>query len=323
MTSALLEVEQLSVEVSSASGLLRAVDDVSFRLESGQTLGVVGESGCGKSVTALALMGLLPDSARRVAGRVVFGGTELTALGSAAWRQLRGNEMSMVFQEPSLALNPVRRIGQQIADILCRHRGLTRRAAMKRAVELLAELQVSMPTRRAGQFPHELSGGMCQRVMLAMALACRPRLLIADEPTTALDVTTQAQVLASLSRLTREQGTAVILMTHDLGVVAHTCDEVLVLYAGQVVEQAPVRELFGQPKHRYTQALLNARLALDSGSSTALSVFPGGRLDRHVPLTGCRYAPRCAFGDSACRVSRPELQQRGNRRYACLHPANS
>jgi len=319
----LLAVESLSVAFSTDAGVVRAVEEVSFEVRPGQVLGLVGESGCGKSVTGLALMGLLPDNGRIVAGQVRLDGRDLVGLAEPEMRRLRGPGLSMIFQEPMTALNPVYRVGRQIGDVLVRHAGLGRRAAHARAVDLLARVGIPAPQRRAGDYPHELSGGMRQRVMIAMAMACRPRLLIADEPTTALDVTTQAQVLAELATLGRELGTALLLVTHDLGVVAETCDEVVVMYAGRAVERAPATALFDAPRHRYTEGLLAAMPRLRHRRAARLPVIPGSVPPLTALPPGCRFAPRCAHADAVCRARPPKMRAIGASRVACVHPAGT
>ena len=323
MTSPLLEVRNLCVEFSDDHGTVRAVDEVSFSIRPGRTLGIVGESGCGKSVTSLALMGLLPRPAGRIAsGSVRLDGKELTAMGERALRRMRGAELSMIFQEPMTALNPVYTIGSQMIAVLRRHEGLSRRAARARSIEMLERVGIPVPARRIDEYPHELSGGMRQRAMIAMALSCRPRLLIADEPTTALDVTTQAQVLAQIADLQKEMGTAVILVTHDLGVVAETCDEALVMYCGQVVEQAPVGVLFKAPRHRYTEGLIAAIPRIRPRRLTRLPVIPGTVPDLAELPPGCRFAERCGFADETCTQRKPVLETLGPSRVACFHPAD-
>jgi len=317
----LLQVEHLSVEFSTDAGVVRAVDGVSFSVAPGEVLGIVGESGCGKSVTSLALMGLLPGNGRIVDGAVRLAGRDLTRLGSRSLRRLRGREVSMIFQEPMTALNPVYTVGAQIREVLKRHEGLGRGAARSRAIEMLERVGIPSPERRIEDYPHELSGGMRQRVMIAMALACRPRLLIADEPTTALDVTTQAQVLAEIADLRREFGTAVILITHDLGVVASTCDELLVMYAGQVVEQARTPVLFKTPRHRYTEGLLASVPRIRPSRLPRLPVIPGTVPPLDALPPGCRFAARCAHADAECRDRVPAMRELDQSRVACFHPA--
>src|SRR6056297_57846 len=322
MSGPLLEVDRLSVDFSTEGGTVRAVDDVSFSIQPGRTLGIVGESGCGKSVTSLALMGLLPRPAGRIAsGSVRLAGSELTSMSDRALRRMRGAELSMIFQEPMTALNPVYTIGAQMTAVLRRHEGLSRRAARTRAIDMLERVGIPLPARRIDEYPHELSGGMRQRAMIAMALSCRPRLLIADEPTTALDVTTQSQVLGQISDLQQELGTAVILVTHDLGVVAETCDDAMVMYCGQVVEQAPVSVLFEKPRHRYTEGLLAAIPKIRPQRLARLPVIPGTVPDLAELPPGCRFAARCRFADDACTQTQPVLETMGRSRVACFHPA--
>jgi oligopeptide/dipeptide ABC transporter ATP-binding protein len=304
----LLSVEHLRVEFATDAGVIAAVDGIDLAIERGRTLALVGESGCGKSMTALAIMGLVPPPGRVAAGHIRFDGTELSALSPAARRDYRGNKVAMIFQEPMTSLNPAFTIGDQIGEGLMRHRGLSPRDARAAAIELLRRVHVPAPDRRAGDYPHRLSGGMRQRAMIAMALACSPALLIADEPTTALDVTIQAQILELLREVRETTGTAILLITHDLGVVAETADEVAVMYAGRIVEQAPVAELFAGPQHPYTIGLLGAvpRLA---GGRAQLATIAGNVPDPlHLPL-GCRFAPRCPFAEPACRATDPALRE--------------
>jgi peptide/nickel transport system ATP-binding protein len=279
------------------------VDGVSFAVAPGKTLAVVGESGCGKSVTALAIMGLLPQGAR-IGGAIRFDGQELTALDAEAMRGKRGAELAMIFQEPMTSLNPAFTAGEQVAEALRLHQNLSPAAAMDRAVEMLTRVRIPDAGRRARQYPHQLSGGMRQRVMIAMALACRPRLLIADEPTTALDVTVQAQILALIDELKAETGTAVLLITHDLGVVADHADEVAVMYAGRIAERAPAAALFSRPQHPYTVGLLGAAPSLEGGAERLASI-EGTVPDLRNPPTGCRFAPRCPFAVARCAEQPP------------------
>ena len=285
-----------------------AVDQVSFAVEPGQTVGLVGESGCGKSVTALAVMGLLPRRGVRVSGSVRLAGTELLGLPEAALRDRRGRELAMVFQDPLSSLNPVLPIGLQVSEVLERHRGLRRAQARGEAAELLGRIGIPDPQRRLDEYPHQLSGGMRQRALIAMAVACRPRLLIADEPTTALDVTVQAQILALLRELVAETGTALIMITHDLGVVAGLCDEVAVLYGGRVVEQAPRHALFGAPRHPYTAGLLASIPRLDVPRGRRLAPIHGSVTDTIGWTQGCAFAPRCPRALDVCTRQTPLLQ---------------
>jgi peptide/nickel transport system ATP-binding protein len=298
-----LELRDLSVTLTTDRGPLRPVDGVSFVVEAGKTLAVVGESGCGKSVTALAIMGLLPQGAR-IGGSVRFAGQDLAALDAEALRRKRGAELAMIFQEPMTSLNPAFTAGEQVAEALRLHQGLSPAAAMARAEEMLARVRIPDAARRARQYPHQLSGGMRQRVMIAMALACRPRLLIADEPTTALDVTVQAQILALMDELKAETGTAVLLITHDLGVVADHADEVAVMYAGRIAERAPAATLFARPQHPYTVGLLGAAPSLEGGAERLASI-EGTVPDLRAPPPGCRFAPRCPFAIARCAEQPP------------------
>ena len=299
----MLTVENLSVTFATQRGPLRAVDHVGFSLAPGRTLAVVGESGCGKSVTSLAIMGLLADNAR-TEGRVMFEGRDLLALPKAERRKLRGGAMAMIFQEPMTSLNPAFTAGEQVAEALRVHEGLAPDLALKRAIEMLDRVRIPEPARRAAAYPHQLSGGMRQRVMIAMALACKPRLLIADEPTTALDVTVQAKILALLETLKRETGTAILLVTHDLGVVADYADDVVVMYAGRVAEAAPAQALFARPEHPYTIGLLGAapRFSAPGGK---LANIAGTVPDLAAPPPGCRFAPRCPFVTPRCDTTPP------------------
>jgi peptide/nickel transport system ATP-binding protein len=320
MNDPVLSVDSLSTEFANESGTVRVVDGVSFELGAGETLGIVGESGCGKSVTALSIMGLLPKPAGRVVdGRILLSGQDLLQLPKDAMREIRGRRISMIFQEPMTALNPVQRIGRQLIEMLRLHGGVGEgRALRARAVELLAEVGIPAPERRLDDYPHQLSGGMRQRVLIAIALACRPDVLIADEPTTALDVTIQAQILELIERLQRQRGMSVIFITHDLGVIAEIADQVVVMYAGRVVERARVEALFARPLHPYTRGLLasmpqlrfepKSRLPTIAGMVPALSQLPAG----------CHFSNRCSFATSAC-VSEPALQAVEAGRFAACH----
>ncbi len=308
-----LEVQDLATHFFTTDGIVRAVDGVSFRLAEAETLGIVGESGCGKSVTAMSILRLIDKSAGRIVrGSVKFDGRELTTLDEAGMRSIRGHHISMIFQEPMTSLNPVLTIGTQIAENAVRHLGLSKQAARERALEMLELVRIADPKRRLDEYPHQLSGGMRQRVMIAIALACNPKVLIADEPTTALDVTIQAQILDLLRDLRDKLGTAIVLITHDLGVVAETCDRVIVMYAGRMAETAPVRELFKRPLHPYTRGLMRAvpRLDLDAevaGRRPRLQEIGGlvPALTREIP--GCAFAPRCQLAGDRCRADRPPL----------------
>ncbi|MFO7179470.1 MAG: ABC transporter ATP-binding protein [Pseudomonadota bacterium] len=313
----LFEVKGLEVEFETDSGPARAVRGVDFTVNRGETVALVGESGCGKSVTALATMGLLPNSAR-VRGSVRIGGKELIGLPEPELRRVRGGEIAMVFQEPMTSLNPVFRIGQQIAEVLVLHRGLDERAARREAIELLARVGIPLPERRVDQYPHELSGGMKQRVMIAMAIAGRPRLLIADEPTTALDVTIQAQILELLQSLRRDHDMAMLMITHDLGIVAHFAERVNVMYAGKLVESSRVVDLFDAPLHPYTRALLGA-LPRPGRSRERLEAIPGRVPPPDRMPRGCPFAPRCKLSMPVCAERMPELAERApEHRAACF-----
>src|SRR5262249_30734731 len=301
---ALLEVENLQVHFRPADGVNRAVDGVSFHVNESETLAVVGESGCGKSVTAMSILQLIPHPPGKVAGSIRFQGKELLKLGDREMRHVRGNAISMIFQEPMTSLNPVLTVGYQIGESLRLHQRLDRQAAEERATEMLALVGIPEPRRRVREYPHQLSGGMRQRVMIGMALACNPRLLIADEPTTALDVTIQAQILDLMKDLKRRVGAAIILITHDLGVVAEVAERVMVMYAGRKVEEASVSELFRKPRHPYTQGLLGAVPKLGSslrGTATRLAEIPGVVPSLNQRIDGCVFASRCASATDLCR----------------------
>ena len=324
-TKTLLDVDGLQTFFFTRQGVVKAVDRVSFSLTQGETLAIVGESGCGKSITALSLMRLVPDPPGRiVAGSVKLAGLDLLALDEQAMRGVRGKDISMIFQEPMTSLNPVMTIGRQIAEVILLHEDLNRSAAQQKAVEMLRLVRIPEPEQRVKEYPHQLSGGMRQRAMIAMALACNPKVLLADEPTTALDVTIQAQILEIILELQNKLGTAVILITHDLGVVAETAQRVIVMYAGRKVEEAPVDELFARPQHPYTHGLMASipRLGLMRGESHGT----GERLQEisgMVPsLTnlpeGCVFAPRCAFALDLCRREFPPYEEKRPRhRAAC------
>ena len=303
----LLSVRDLSVTFGRGRKAFTAVDGVSFDVAPGQTVGLVGESGCGKSVTSLAIMGLLPARGNTVTGSVRFDGDELLELPGDQLRDRRGRDVAMIFQDPLSSLNPVVSLGVQVAEVLQRHRGMNRSAAMRRATELLDKVGIPDPTRRLKEYPHQLSGGMRQRALIAMALACEPRLLIADEPTTALDVTIQAQILALLKELVQDSGTALIMITHDLGVVAGLCDEVNVLYAGRIVERAERHDLFAKPRHPYTGGLLASIPRLHEERGRRLTPVPGSVADNIPWSSGCAFAPRCPSAIEVCRERTPEL----------------
>jgi len=312
METPILEVTDLQTVFFTNSGLFRAVDHVSFSLRRGETLAIVGESGCGKSVSALSIMRLVPDPPGRIiGGQVLLDGTDLLALDEAEMRDIRGNRISMIFQEPMTSLNPVIRIGDQIAEAVRLHRSVSARDAWDRAVEMLKLVRIPEAAQRARDYPHQLSGGMRQRAMIAMALACRPTLLIADEPTTALDVTIQAQILHLMLELQQELGMGLILITHDLGVVAQTAQRVVVMYAGRKVEEADVEALFAQPLHPYTRGLMASMPKLPQPGSTAQARLTeiSGTVPSLVRLPpGCAFAPRCPLAIERCRSETPALR---------------
>jgi len=318
----LLEVTDLRTHFLTSRGAVRAVDGVSFTLERGRTLGVVGESGSGKTVLARSIMGLLPAHNVKRDGEVVYEGRRLTGLAPSELREIWGAEISMVFQDPMTSLNPVVRIGRQITETMHFHLGLPDREARSRAVELLRSVGIPEPERRLRAYPHELSGGMRQRVTIAIALACGPKLLLADEPTTALDVTVQAQILSLLGRQQRERFMAMILVTHDLGVVAGRTDEIVVMYAGRVVERAPTTVLFSDMRMRYTQALFRSIPRITDPGHRRLQAIGGRPPDLVAPPRGCSFAPRCRYARERCHVEEPPLTDAGpGHAYACWYPA--
>jgi len=316
-TEHVLAVRDLRTHFLTRDGAVRAVDGVSFDVKRGETLCIVGESGCGKSVSALSIMRLLPDDGScSMTGSVRFDGAELTSLSEHEMRAIRGNRISMIFQEPMTSLNPVLTVGEQIAESVRIHQRLGQRAAWDRAVEMLSLVRIADPLRRASEYPHQLSGGMRQRVMIAMALACNPKVLIADEPTTALDVTIQAQILNLMLELKERLGTAIVLITHDLGVVAETAQRAIVMYAGLKVEEASVGELFSNPLHPYTRGLMasiprriaSGRRANIRGRLPEISGIVPSLIE---PIAGCAFAPRCSFATERCKIERPQLQAHG------------
>ncbi len=307
--SKLLEIEGLESGFDTEGGLVRAVDGVSFELEKGRTLGIVGESGCGKTVSAMSIVDLLPKPAGRVlGGRISFKGQELRDADPEVMYKTRGNEIGVIFQEPMTALNPVQRVGKQITEALLLHKDVSKREALQHAVELLDAVGIPSPERRISDHPHELSGGMRQRVMIAIALCCDPDLLIADEPTTALDVTVQAQILDLMSKMQKERGMATLLITHDLGVIAEQCDEVVVMYAGRIVERAPVKELFAKPKHAYTKGLLASIPRLTNERKTELRTIPGQVASIQEFVSGCRFCQRMERGGDTLNT-RPRYEE--------------
>jgi len=318
----LLEVDALRVDFATLAGTVRAVDGVSWRLTSAGTLGLVGESGCGKSVTALSILRLLAVPPARIGGAVRFRGDDLLKRSEREMRRIRGDRISMIFQEPMTSLNPVLTIGRQIAETIVLHQKVGRREALERAVESLRLVQIAEPERRVGEYPHQLSGGMRQRVMIAIALACDPKVLIADEPTTALDVTIQAGILDLLRDVRERLGTAIILITHDLGVVADVADRVVVMYAGRKVEEAPVRELFAHPQHPYTVGLLAAiPQPVEGAGRRRLQEIPGIVPSLPEPPPQCTFAPRCPRADERSRSEEPPLRPvRPDHLVACFHP---
>jgi peptide/nickel transport system ATP-binding protein len=319
---ALLEVENLQTHFRTPEGINRAVDGVSFHVDEGETLAIVGESGCGKSVTAMSLMRLIPEPPGKISGAIRFRGKDLLKLSDAEMRDIRGNDISMIFQEPMTSLNPVLTVGRQIRETLRLHQGLDKEAAEARAIEMLTLVGIPEPARRVRQYPHQLSGGMRQRVMIAISLACSPKLLIADEPTTALDVTIQAQILQLMLDLKRRVGAAVILITHDLGVVAEVAERVMVMYAGRKVEEAPVAELFRAPLHPYTRGLLGAVPRLGSsltGAARRLAEIPGQVPGLKQRIEGCAFAGRCSLATDLCREVAPGLEEKSSHHLAACH----
>ena len=320
----LLEVENLQTHFATADGVNRAVDGLSFSVEAGETVAIVGESGCGKSVTSMSILRLIPEPPGKIAGSIKFQGKDLLKLSDREMRKIRGNEISMIFQEPMTSLNPVLTIGQQIGETLKLHQGLNSRDAEAKAVEMLTLVGIPAPQRRVKEYPHQLSGGMRQRVMIAIALACNPKLLIADEPTTALDVTIQAQILDLMRDLKHRVGAAIVLITHDLGVVAEVAERVIVMYAGRKVEEAPVVELFRDPKHPYTKGLLGAVPKLGSsldGTAERLAEIPGLVPSLKKKIQGCVFAGRCPYVTELCREVAPGLEAKAPRHYAACHYA--
>jgi oligopeptide/dipeptide ABC transporter ATP-binding protein len=322
----ILEVENLRTHFFTADGVVPAVDGVSYSVAAGETLGVVGESGCGKSVTALSILRLVASPPGRIIdGAIRFQGTDLLTLSEPEMERIRGNDISMIFQEPMTSLNPLQTAGHQISEAIALHQGLSRRAAMEKAVDMLRRVHIPEPERRAAAYPHQLSGGMRQRVMIAMALSCNPKVLIADEPTTALDVTIQAQILDLMRELRETLGTAMVLITHDMGVVAENADRVVVMYAGRKVEEAPVDDLFDRPAHPYTKGLLASIPHLDAAARADPARLRLNEIKGMVPVMsrlpkGCAFAPRCGFASDLCRTEYPPLRALGDGHFvACWH----
>ncbi|SMF54413.1 peptide/nickel transport system ATP-binding protein/oligopeptide transport system ATP-binding protein [Tistlia consotensis] len=311
--AALLEIRDLGVEFRTPAGVVKAVNGVSFDVGRGEVVALVGESGSGKSVTALSVLQLIAQPPGRIAGgRVLFEGCDLLALDEAAIRHVRGRRIAMVFQEPMTSLNPVLSIGRQMTEALRLHLGLSAAAARQRAVALLDQVGIAEPQRRLRQYPHQLSGGMRQRVMIAMALSCEPELIIADEPTTALDVTIQAQILEIMQDLCRRLGVALLIITHNLGIVARYADRVNVMYAGRIVESGPAAALYRRPAHPYTVGLLNSVPRLDRPRGRPLEPIPGSPPDLHLLPAGCAFAPRCSLAEAPCRIAPPPLRALGD-----------
>src|ERR1700677_986688 len=324
MTAPILEITDLRTEIRLRKGTVHAVDGVSLTVAPGECLGIVGESGCGKSMTALSVMRLLPSGGHIAGGSIVLDGTDITILDEEAMSRIRGNTVGMVFQDPMTSLNPTMKIGDQIAESVRLHRGVSWKAAHERAVEVLGLVGMPRPAERVGNYPHQLSGGMRQRVMIAIALACEPKLLIADEPTTALDVTIQKQILELIDDLRHRLGMAVILVTHDLGVIAGRADRVAVMYAGRIVETASTETLFARPRHPYTEALFEAlpeRAAAEIGPvKHRLYNIPGQPPDLTRPPRGCKFAARCRYAQDVCRETEPSLTTGGRHHYRCYFP---
>ncbi len=321
MATPVLEIKDLRTYIRQRNSVVRAVDGVSLRVNQGETLGLVGESGSGKSMTAMSVMKLLPNGGHIAGGSIKLGGVDVVPLDEDDMRKLRGNEVSVIFQDPMTSLNPTMTIGNQIAETLRIHRGWSSRQAMARAEEVLGVVGMPRPKERMHQYPHQLSGGLRQRVMIAIALACEPKLLIADEPTTALDVTIQAQILSLLDSLKREFKMAILLITHDLGVIAGRADRVSVMYAGKIVENASIEELFKSTRHPYTEALLQSIPKPDQDQSQPLYSIPGIPPDLARPPVACRFHPRCRYATDECRRLEPLLDgDESGHTYACYHP---
>jgi len=318
MQEPILEIEDLKTHFFTYNGVVKAVDGISLKIHREEVLGIVGESGCGKSVTVRSTMGLVPEPGRVVGGRVLLDGEKLLDMSDAELRRIRGSRMSMIFQNPLSSLNPVFTIGDQVGHVISIHQGKKKKEARRRAVETFELVRLPDPDRLLNKYPHELSGGMLQRVMIAMALSCNPEVLIADEPTTALDVTIQAQILSLMLKLKEETGTAIIMITHDLGVVAETCDRVAVMYAGLIVEQGPVQKIFNDPLHPYTEGLLSSLPELQTDGDE-LKTIEGLVPDLIHPPEGCRFHPRCPIAQEVCKREVPELLEKGDGRAVACH----
>lgn len=319
MGEKILEVQNLKTYFRTEAGLVKAVNDVSFSIEKGKTLGIVGESGCGKSITSLSIMGLVEMPPGEIAGgRILFGGENLLEKNEDQMRKIRGNKIAMIFQEPMTSLNPVFTIGQQIMEAILLHEKMTKQEARKKGIEMLKLVKIPLPEKRFDEYPHQLSGGMRQRVMIAMALCCNPELLICDEPTTALDVTIQAQILDLINELKNKTGTSVMMITHDLGVIAEVADEVMVMYAGKVVEHASCDQIFEQAMHPYTDGLMKCIPKLDDDDMGELSVIEGMVPSFDEMPKGCAFSPRCPYARELCRKSMPELIEASGRKVRCF-----
>ena len=315
--ASLLSVENLQVQFQTKKGINTAVDGVSFSIEKGRILGIVGESGCGKSVTSMSILQLLSSNARISGGSIKLDGKELVGLPEKEMCKIRGNDIAMIFQDPMTALNPTLTIGTQLMEPIMLHQNCGKKEAWIRAVDVLKRVGIAAPEKRMKEYPHQLSGGMRQRVMIAMAVSCEPRLLIADEPTTALDVTIQAQILELMCELREKMGTAIMLITHDMGVVAETADDVLVLYAGKAVEYGSIEDIFESPKHPYTQGLLNSIPRLDEDVEM-LNTIEGTVPAPDAMPSGCRFAPRCPYGNQRCMTEKPGIYHAGNSLVSCF-----
>lgn len=319
MTEPIIQVKNLKTHFYTSDGVVPAVDGISFNINPGETLAIVGESGSGKSVTSISIMRLVPNPPGKIVeGEILFHGEDLLKKNDNEMRSIRGNRISMIFQEPMTSLNPAYRVGDQIMEALCLHQGLSKEVALAKAIEMLTLVGIPSPEKRVHDFPHQLSGGMRQRVMIAMALSCHPELLIADEPTTALDVTIQAQILDLLRKLRKEMGTSIMLITHDLGVVAEMADRVAVMYAGKIVEKAGVEDLFANPLHPYTEGLLKSIPKMDSNKEKLYAIEGVVPNPLHLP-PGCRFAPRCPYAQDRCLQKEPTLEKVGDNRWVSCY----